>query len=82
MIASIRNALGARSARLPARPRGGFVSMHARSDRQTEGVQVISREQLTNMVASGTGRVVGSAGERLRKVAQVFLETPPAGPSG
>jgi hypothetical protein len=37
-------------------------------------VQVISTEQLTNMVASGAGRVVGSAGERIGKVAQVFLD--------
>jgi PRC-barrel domain protein len=35
---------------------------------------VISTEQLTNMVASGKGRVVGSAGERIGKVAQVFLD--------
>jgi len=35
---------------------------------------VISREQLMDMVASGTGRVVGSAGENIGKVAQVFLD--------
>jgi hypothetical protein len=37
-------------------------------------VQVISTEQLTNMVASGAGRVVGPAGERIGKGAQVFLD--------
>jgi len=37
-------------------------------------VQVISRERLLDMVAGGTGRVVGSAGERIGKVARVFLD--------
>jgi len=31
-------------------------------------------EQLADIVASGTGRVVGSGGERIGKVAQVFLD--------
>jgi hypothetical protein len=35
---------------------------------------VISRERLTDMVGSGTGSVVGSTGERIGKVAQVFLD--------
>ena len=35
---------------------------------------MLSMELLTNMVASGTGRVVGSAGERIGKVARVFLD--------
>jgi len=37
-------------------------------------VQVISRERLMDVVAGGTGRVVGSAGERVGKVARVFLD--------
>ena len=35
---------------------------------------VISAELLTNMVASGAGRVVGCAGERIGKVVRVFLD--------
>jgi PRC-barrel domain protein len=37
-------------------------------------VQVISTEELMDMVASGTGTVVGSAGESIGRVAQVFLD--------
>ena len=35
---------------------------------------MISTEQLASMIASGTGRVVGSAGERIGKVGQLFLD--------
>ena len=35
---------------------------------------MISTEKLMDMVASGTGRVLGSAGESIGRVAQVFLD--------